>query len=543
MSGSKLEKATDFSTSDGRLEIVRHYRSFEGGDVGPASRRVIGLGGGWRFGFAMELHFYGLFDGIPALAIMAPDGSAHEFYGQPDGTFPPAGATPGWSLPSTDYKLERVGAPPVGSYFDVTTQWKVTDSESRVWILQTFSDVNRSAPRYEIARPVQIIDRDGYTITLSYGPDGALQTVADSFGRAATFTWHLYYLTALAGIPNTTPVPLAVKSIALPDGTTLNYDYDPAPSLTAPSTTMPRRLIKAERRNAGNAVVDFTQYHYEDSRFETYLTGITDGRNQRYANFAYDDLGRAVLSEHIGPAGPVEKYTVTYATMGSNPTDFLRTVTNPLGKQTIYRFRGTNSGNQKLVAVEGQSSANCVASNSVYAYDASQFLQSITDEEGRVTRYTRDTKGRADSNRRRIWHARCEYNRHQLARYPQCPANRHGERSRHDVHLQCDDGPPRSGHADRYDHAHRALLNRRPDADMGLYLWHWRDVADRRRATGGRSGQKSPTPTMRKATSPRSPTRSAMSQRSIRSMAAASPLVSLTPTASSQTMAMIRWGG
>ncbi|WP_160280168.1 RHS repeat domain-containing protein, partial [Cellvibrio mixtus] len=41
-------------------------------------------------------------------------------------------------------------------------------------------------------------------------------------------------------------------------------------------------------------------YHYEDSRFPSFLTGITDERGKRYATWAYDAQGRAISSEHAG---------------------------------------------------------------------------------------------------------------------------------------------------------------------------------------------------------------------------------------------------
>ncbi|WP_160280166.1 DUF6531 domain-containing protein, partial [Cellvibrio mixtus] len=41
-------------------------------------------------------------------------------------------------------------------------------------------------------------------------------------------------------------------------------------------------------------------YHYEDARFPTFLTGITDERGKRYATWAYDAQGRAISSEHAG---------------------------------------------------------------------------------------------------------------------------------------------------------------------------------------------------------------------------------------------------
>lgn len=72
------------------------------------------------------------------------------------------------------------------------------------------------------------------------------------------------------------------------NGTSYHYEYDSNDNLVAviyPDTTAdnndnPRRI-----------------YHYENVDFPNHLTGITDATGTRYATFAYDANGKAVLSE------------------------------------------------------------------------------------------------------------------------------------------------------------------------------------------------------------------------------------------------------
>ncbi|WP_171011895.1 DUF6531 domain-containing protein [Pseudomonas sp. 2FE] len=125
------------------------------------------------------------------------------------------------------------------------------------------------------------------------------------------------------------------------------------------------------------------QYHYEDTRDPKLLTGITDERGVRYATWTFDDKGRAVSSEHAGGA---EHTQVAYNADGSS------TVTNELGKATIYRFVSIG-GIKRVSAIEGEPSANCPNSNSTFTYDARGLLKTKTDNKGFVTTYDYNERG------------------------------------------------------------------------------------------------------------------------------------------------------
>jgi hypothetical protein len=79
------------------------------------------------------------------------------------------------------------------------------------------------------------------------------------------------------------------------------------------------------------------QYHYEDHRFPTLMTGISvvgpdlQGKTatQRYATFGYDNNAKAVLSTHANNVGRVTL---------DNTVGGQTVLTNSLGEKTVYRY-------------------------------------------------------------------------------------------------------------------------------------------------------------------------------------------------------------
>ncbi|WP_426213700.1 RHS repeat-associated core domain-containing protein [Mesorhizobium abyssinicae] len=391
--GSKILAATDFVSEDGRFRIGRSYRSFPGGYNTSLRRSPLGLATGWQFNFEMELHL-GTFSGSPSsptgnVTLLAPDGSAYDFLLNASGQFLPRTAS---GAVSYDYKVEFVGTLPstLSTIYDSQTEWRITGPDDRVWTLKTFSNYNVSPPKYYFGRPTEITERDGYEWTLNYASDGSLSTIVDTFGRTATFSWNLFYITFLTGISGSLPYPEAVDTITFPDGTSVKYDYDPPPAATPPSTTAIERLIGVTLRDSALAVADSTTYHYEDPDFTFAVTGITDHRNVRIATYQYDDLGRAVLEKG---ADDQEQVTVSYGTSAGLVT---RTVTNPLGRDSVYKFEkiGSNASDIRLVGVDGEMTTHCPSTAAQVAYGVDGFISSTIDDGGHITRYVRDARGR-----------------------------------------------------------------------------------------------------------------------------------------------------
>ncbi|MFA0965248.1 RHS repeat domain-containing protein [Pseudomonas amygdali] len=142
-----------------------------------------------------------------------------------------------------------------------------------------------------------------------------------------------------------------------------------------------QRLVKRTTTTASN--VSDREYHYENIRNSSLLTGITDERGIRFAKWAYDEKGRAISSQHSGGAGLTQ---VAYNADGSS------TVTNELGKTTLYRYQQIE-GVKRIIAVEGEPSPNCPASNSSYTYNDRGLVLTKADAKGLVTTYDYNDRG------------------------------------------------------------------------------------------------------------------------------------------------------
>ncbi len=106
-------------------------------------------------------------------------------------------------------------------------------------------------------------------------------------------------------------------------------------------------------------------FEYQDDRWPMSITHVYDrdsqGTQTLYANFQYDDQGRAVYSSL---ANGVDAILVNY-------TDSLtRLVTNALGKETTYRFED-NNGVLRLKSITGEPTNLCQQSDILFEYNQS----------------------------------------------------------------------------------------------------------------------------------------------------------------------------
>ena len=396
--GAKVLRALDFEAADGDFRIGRDYRSFQvglpirGATLPRSTPR--GLAGGWNFDFGYEIQL-GDFSGSPAspnatVAVLAPDGTGFGFVLQADGRWVPDPAFGAANAPN-HLKLEHVGTLPADlAEVKAAASWTLVDGDDNRWTLQTRASPNGGS--LHTAWPTRKVARGGYAWDFDYAEDSSLASVTDSFGRTATFSWHKFHISALESPPaGAKPFPEAVASIALPDGTSLHYVYDPPPAAAAPSASAIVRLIRVERRNAANSVLEAVAYLYEDGRFPTHVTGIVDNRQLRIATYAYDAQGRATLTRGANGTGAHE---VEYGAAGTART---RRVTNPLGKAATYIFSaysGSGPSDYRLTQVAGEASAATPASTESVGYGSDSFAGSRSDAEGRVTTAGRDARGR-----------------------------------------------------------------------------------------------------------------------------------------------------
>nr|NIR59744.1 RHS repeat protein [Gammaproteobacteria bacterium] len=228
---------------------------------------------------------------------------------------------------------------------------RLTDpaGETRGWAYTTAGDV---AERYDAdGRLVSMTRRSGYAQTLGYDADGRLVSVTDSFGRELAFTYDRRG---------------RVNAVTLPGGGVYRYHY------------AARNLVEVEQPGGVSR-----RYHYEDDRHPHALTGITDENGHRLATYAYDEQGRAVLSEHAGGAGRI---AVDYHGDGS------ATVRDAAGAVRTYRF-DIIRGVVKATAVEGDPCTSCGSRLAASDYDADGRVTRTVDRNGHVATYEHNDRG------------------------------------------------------------------------------------------------------------------------------------------------------
>ncbi|MDH3473769.1 MAG: DUF6531 domain-containing protein [Rhodospirillales bacterium] len=331
--GNKYQQVTDYRSGGTRaLQFTRHYNSQS---VGKWSEAIWGgiLGFGWTTGYDRRLGLVMQDGEIVEVDVQRPDGRILTFVSS-------GGAFAG--PPDIDATLTQVGAG--FEYRDREDETETYDAAGKL---------------------LTIRQRGGYEQGFQYDANGDLASVTDSFGRQLTF-----------GFANG-----VLASLTDPEGRTTRYSYQIIGVLNDHRLDQVAYPDDTPLDETDNPRVT---YLYEDARDPFLLTGILDENGARYATWAYDDKFRASLSEHAGGA---ERTTIFY-----DDTDGSRTVTNALGKQTVYDFT-TVQGIPRVTSIEGLASANCLGSLQAATYDANGYMASRTDRNGNVTTYVRDSRG------------------------------------------------------------------------------------------------------------------------------------------------------
>ncbi len=192
---------------------------------------------------------------------------------------------------------------------------------------------------------------DGTWLRYAYDSYGRLSTLTHSTGRALKLVY--------GGTSGEAPI----TSITLDGIAQATYAYN----------------TKGQVVSAKHADGRTRLYHYEDTRFPTYLTGITAEDGQRYSTFAYDALGRVVSSRHHDG---IDGVTLSYPIAGGS------TVTDALGRTTTYRL-GASVGSRPR-KLDGITDAAGTVSQTFYplSSDYRQRLDTVTDRKGVKTKHT-----------------------------------------------------------------------------------------------------------------------------------------------------------
>ncbi len=269
--------------------------------------------------------------GDVASQIVRPDGKGLTYLPYSGTTWKPSSTDISGSL---DLIVDQAG---------VATGWRYTTLDDQVEI---YDDLGRLS---------SVTQRAGISHSYSYDSDKI--TVNHSFGGSLT-----YRLDDTGAITHFTD----------PQGNLYSYSYSP------------NGLFSSVNYPDGSS----RSYHYEDANYNDLLTGISDANGNRFASWAYDSSRRAISSQHSGGA---ERVSFDYS-LTDHTTSPRTRVTNALGKSTTYYYITVN-GARKVFHVSGHASANCVAANQNYGFDANAFVASKTDWKGNVTTYQRNNKG------------------------------------------------------------------------------------------------------------------------------------------------------
>ena len=355
INGNKYQREVDMAPLPGTLglEIVRHYNSTSSRPG--ASTNLVGRG--WKLSYETELYPVGR-----TLQIVQADGTRIIFNRDP-----------------RDPSLCASTDPANGTVSIVQT----AHGDEYVWHWTNGRELRFD----DKGHLTQILAPGGQFVSLQHDSAGLLVKVTDPQGRSLNLTY-LDKARARAG-----DTFRGVQSITSPVGRFTYHYGSPMPKgAEIDKQVLLANLVRVDMP-AGSRY-----YHYEDARFPTLLTGISElatdkgGRLawQRVSTYGYDADGKGNLSVHGRPAtlardahGAILRPARLVAGTGIDQVtlDFAKggqtTVINERGQATVFRHTVIN-GEYRLLEVRGPGCANCGQTNVRYRYDAQGRLAETT---------------------------------------------------------------------------------------------------------------------------------------------------------------------
>ncbi|MGP0060686.1 MAG: DUF6531 domain-containing protein, partial [Beijerinckiaceae bacterium] len=298
------------------------------------------LGGAWSTNFDAALAFVGDPTNDPSnIYAQLPDGRDLQFNSNNNGTYTNT----------------------------ASTKETISNADGGNWIISDLNSINYTFN--SSGQLTQIQYRDGYTQTLTWS-SGLNTEVTDSYRRSLSFTY------------NSTGL---LTQVTTSDNKTINYSYAQVTGIV----NYPTVQITFLATNFALQTVTYpdstsTTYQYGNTAFPFALTGEVDERGIQIDSWTWTTDGR--VQQNV-QAGNVGTYTFTY-----DDADSQTTVVNPLGKNAIYHYNATVLPSL-MNQIEGVPSAHCLGANTTYQYDNNSNVIQVTDGEGRVTTYTRESRG------------------------------------------------------------------------------------------------------------------------------------------------------
>lgn len=380
INGNKYQREVDMAALPGTLglEIVRHYNSA----FSRPNHSTNLAGRGWKLSYETELHVTGR-----SFQVIQADGGRVIFERDPNNPGVCASHNP------ADGRLTEVQTGRGKEYV-----WRWTNGRELSF------DVK--------GKLVQILAPGGQFVTLQYDAQGLLRTVTDPQGRRL----RLHY-------PDKRDASGRFRGVQAIDSPVGRFAYrygSPMPK----GADADNALLLANLRKVSMPTGART-YHYEDARFPTLLTGISELAGgavapvgwQRIATYGYDANGKGTLSVRGMPATGLDQVTLDHSRPGAT------VVTNSRGQQTVFRHTVTLAG-YRLLEVRGAGCAGCGETNVRHDYDRDGRLtgttrldangqpvastEAVLDHLGRTLRLTRSNylNGKRVSSH---WQRRFEY--------------------------------------------------------------------------------------------------------------------------------------
>jgi len=355
INGNKYQREVDMAPLPGTLglEIVRHYNSTSSRPG--ASTNLVGRG--WKLSYETELYATGR-----TLQVVQADGTRIIF-----------------SRDARD-PSQCASADPAHGTIDIV---KGAHGDEYVWHW-----TNGRELRFDTrGHLTQILAPGGQFVSLQHDSAGLLVKVTDPQGRSLNLTY-LDKASARAG-----DAFRGVQTITSPVGKFTYHYGSPMPQgAQIDKQVLLANLVRVDMPTGSR------YYHYEDARFPTLLTGIselaTDAGHHlawhRVSTYGYDANGKGNLSVRGRPAalardahGAILRPARLVAGTGIDQVtlDFSKggqtTVTNERGQATVFRH-AVIGGEYRLLEVRGPGCTNCGPSNVRYRYDAQGKLAETT---------------------------------------------------------------------------------------------------------------------------------------------------------------------
>ena len=342
MTGNKFQTEVDMPPLPGvlGLELIRHYNSLD--SMAGSPRRHVGRG--WRLSYDIEV--------VPDqtrrhISLYQADGSVLLYYRLP--------AQPG----SVKGIVYRSSTPHQGD---------LVDHGTGASIRYTLTLPDRSRQGFDAAGLLvqKSMPSGEFVSLLREAQTGRLLQVTDPQGRQLHFNYR--------GRGDKSFHFRGVQSIDTPLGS-YGYQYGEAPVQARNQTAQEQQH---NLRIANLTEVRFPngharQYHFEDTRYPTLLTGISlreKAQTQRLVTWAYDAKGRAVLSvkgEYDKNKPGIEQVSLDFSGQKGNGSG-VTVLTNSLGQVTRYSYAVFN-GKPELTEVIGPGCASCGPSNVRHGYN------------------------------------------------------------------------------------------------------------------------------------------------------------------------------